>query len=87
VGNDNIRCFGDTPIYIDYHYNEWGRPVHVARKLFEMLILEGAQAGLAWITEKPLTVLTITNAKLFLEIAERYGSFDRFISWSNGSVN
>ncbi len=48
--NDPIRCFGDTPIYIDYHDNEWGRPVHEDRKLFEMLILEGAQAGLSWIT-------------------------------------
>ncbi len=48
--NEKIRCFGDTPIYIDYHDNEWGRPVHDDRKLFEMLILEGSQAGLSWIT-------------------------------------
>lgn len=48
--NDTIRCFSDTPLYIDYHDNEWGRPVHDDRKLFEMLILEGAQAGLSWIT-------------------------------------
>jgi DNA-3-methyladenine glycosylase I len=48
--SEKIRCFGDTPIYIDYHDNEWGRPVHDDRKLFEMLILEGAQAGLSWIT-------------------------------------
>ena len=41
---------GDTPIYIDYHDNEWGRPVHDDNRLFEMLILEGAQAGLSWIT-------------------------------------
>ncbi|MFC4559874.1 DNA-3-methyladenine glycosylase I [Virgibacillus kekensis] len=40
----------DEPIYIDYHDNEWGRPVHNDRKLFEMLSLEGAQAGLSWIT-------------------------------------
>lgn len=45
-----FRCFGDTPLYIGYHDNEWGRPVHDDRKLFEMLILEGAQAGLSWIT-------------------------------------
>ena len=38
------------PIYQDYHDFEWGRPVHDDRKLFEMLILEGAQAGLSWIT-------------------------------------
>jgi DNA-3-methyladenine glycosylase I len=40
----------DIPIYIDYHDNEWGRPVHDDNRLFEMLILEGAQAGLSWIT-------------------------------------
>lgn len=50
MDNEKIRCFGDIPIYIDYHDNEWGRPVHDDRKLFEMLILEGAQAGLSWIT-------------------------------------
>ena len=47
---EQTRCFGDTTIYIDYHDNEWGRPVHDDNKLFEMLILEGAQAGLSWIT-------------------------------------
>ena len=34
--------------YTDYHDSEWGVPVHDDRKLFEMLILEGAQAGLSW---------------------------------------
>ena len=48
--NDIFRCFGNTPLYIEYHDNEWGRPVHSDNKLFEMLILEGAQAGLSWIT-------------------------------------
>jgi len=47
---EKFRCFGDTPIYMDYHDNEWGRPVHDDHRLFEMLILEGAQAGLSWIT-------------------------------------
>ncbi len=37
-------------LYTAYHDEEWGRPVHDDRKLFEMLILEGAQAGLSWIT-------------------------------------
>ena len=108
----------DSPIFIDYHDNEWGRPVHDDRKLFEMLILEGAQAGLSWLTvlkrresyrksfdefdpnkvalydeEKFQELMTnegiirnrlkikaaITNAKLFLEIAEKHGSFDKFI--------
>lgn len=41
---------GDTPIYIDYHDNEWGRPTHEDRGLFEMLVLESMQAGLSWIT-------------------------------------
>jgi len=117
---DKIRCFGNTPIYIDYHDNEWGRPVHDDRKLFEMLILEGAQAGLSWITvlkkreayreafdgfdPKKVALYddakieelmanagiirnrlkinaAIINAKLFLKIAEKHGSFDNFI-WS-----
>jgi DNA-3-methyladenine glycosylase I len=38
------------PDYLDYHDKEWGVPLHDDRKLFEMLILEGAQAGLSWIT-------------------------------------
>ena len=37
-------------LYIDYHDEEWGEPVHDDQLLFEMLILEGAQAGLSWIT-------------------------------------
>ena len=115
---EKIRCFGDTPIYKDYHDNEWGRPVHDDRKLFEMLILEGAQAGLSWITVlkkreayreafdgfNPSKVAlygdakieklmanegiirnrlkigaAVTNAKLFLEVAQKHGSFDMFI--------
>lgn len=47
------RCFGNKPgqnFYADYHDQEWGIPVHDERKLFEMLILEGAQAGLSWET-------------------------------------
>jgi len=38
------------PLYLAYHDREWGRPVRDDRRLFELLILEGAQAGLAWIT-------------------------------------
>ena len=46
------RCewSGSDPLYIDYHDKEWGVPVHDDRRLFEMLFLEGAQAGLSWIT-------------------------------------
>jgi DNA-3-methyladenine glycosylase I len=40
----------DKPDYVAYHDNEWGVPVHDDRHLFEMLILEGAQAGLSWYT-------------------------------------
>jgi len=48
----NNRCpwVSDDPIYIEYHDNEWGVPVRDDRKLFEFLILEGAQAGLSWLT-------------------------------------
>ncbi len=40
----------DDPLYIDYHDTQWGVPVHDDRLLFEFLILEGAQAGLSWLT-------------------------------------
>lgn len=42
-------CRND-PLYIAYHDEEWGVPVHDDRRLFEMLVLEGAQAGLSWLT-------------------------------------
>jgi DNA-3-methyladenine glycosylase I len=46
------RCAwcGTDPLYVCYHDEEWGVPVHDERKHFEFLILEGAQAGLSWIT-------------------------------------
>lgn len=49
---ERIRCgwAGDDPLYIQYHDEEWGVPVHDDRRLFEMLNLEGAQAGLSWRT-------------------------------------
>jgi DNA-3-methyladenine glycosylase I len=40
----------DDPLYIRYHDEEWGVPVHDDRRLLEFLILEGAQAGLSWLT-------------------------------------
>lgn len=114
------RCewVSNEQIYIDYHDNEWGRPVHDDRKLFEMLILEGMQAGLSWITIlrkreafrkafdgfEPAKVAiykedkveelmanekiirhrgkinaAINNARIFLKVQEKYGSFDKFI--------
>jgi DNA-3-methyladenine glycosylase I len=42
-------CLGD-PLYVKYHDTEWGRPLKNNRRLFELLILEGAQAGLSWLT-------------------------------------
>ena len=47
-----IRCrwTHDDPLMVDYHDQEWGVPIHDDRLLFEFLILEGAQAGLSWIT-------------------------------------
>lgn len=49
---DLIRCpwAGTDPLYRDYHDREWGVPLYDNQTLFEFLILEGAQAGLAWIT-------------------------------------
>ena len=49
---DKIRCSwaGADPLYVAYHDHEWGVPLHDDQRLFEMLILEGAQAGLSWIT-------------------------------------
>jgi DNA-3-methyladenine glycosylase I len=41
---------GKDPLYIQYHDEEWGRPVHNDRKLFEAVILDGFQAGLSWLT-------------------------------------
>lgn len=117
---EKTRCSwpGDVPIYVDYHDNEWGRPTHDDRELFELLVLEGAQAGLSWLTIlkkreayreafdgfDPVRVArygeakaeelmanagivrnrlkinaAITNAKLFLDVIEEFGSFDAFI--------
>lgn len=117
-----IRCswVGNNPIYIDYHDNEWGKPVYDDNQLFEMLILEGMQAGLSWITilkkrdefrkafdnfdfdkislydnNKILELMqnrgiirnrlkinaTVNNAKYFIEVRKKYGSFAKFI-WS-----
>jgi DNA-3-methyladenine glycosylase I len=53
VGSDGVaRCWwpGDDPLYVAYHDDDWGRPVRDEGELFEKLILDGAQAGLSWIT-------------------------------------
>jgi DNA-3-methyladenine glycosylase I len=51
-GKNHQRCVwpGNDPLYCAYHDEEWGVPLHDDRRLFEFLILEGAQAGLSWIT-------------------------------------
>jgi len=50
--SDIVRCewCGNDPLYVRYHDEEWGVPSRDDQHLFEMLLLEGAQAGLAWIT-------------------------------------
>jgi DNA-3-methyladenine glycosylase I len=52
MNNNTPRCpwCGEEPLYIAYHDEEWGVPCHDDRRLFEFLILEGAQAGLSWLT-------------------------------------
>lgn len=49
---EQLRCSwcGNDPLYVKYHDEEWGVPIFNDRTLFEFLVLEGAQAGLAWIT-------------------------------------
>ncbi|MGE5140152.1 MAG: DNA-3-methyladenine glycosylase I [Rudaea sp.] len=52
VARQRKRCAwaGTDPVYVAYHDEEWGQPLHDDRRLFELLCLEGAQAGLSWIT-------------------------------------
>ncbi|MCX2494232.1 DNA-3-methyladenine glycosylase I [Pedobacter sp. PF22-3] len=118
--DSTIRCSWATsdPLYIKYHDEEWGKPVYDDKILFEFLILEGAQAGLSWITilrrrenyrkafadfdvnkvaaftEKDVERLmndegiirnrlkvngAITNAKLFMEFQQEFGSFSKYM--------
>ena len=66
------------PLYIEYHDNEWGVPLHDDKKLFELLVLEGFQAGLSWIT---ILKKRKNFAKAFSQwnwdIVASYGSDDR----------
>lgn len=110
-------CLSD-PLYVKYHDEEWGKPVTDDRKMFEFLVLEGAQAGLSWFTilkkrenyrclfaqfdpekvaaftrkdiERILTdpgiirnrlkvEASVSNARLFLDLCEEYGSFCDFL--------
>jgi DNA-3-methyladenine glycosylase I len=113
------RCpWGDNPRMIAYHDGEWGVPLHDDRRLFEFLLLEGAQAGLSWSTilarregyarafagfdpdvvarfdepairrllgdpgiirnERKIRA-AVGNARAFLDVRERCGSFDAYI--------
>lgn len=114
------RCpwAGNDPLYVSYHDNEWGVPVYDDKTLFEMIVLDGAQAGLSWITilrkrenfrkafdnfdpfkiarydQKRINELlsnpgiirnrlkiesAINNAKSYINIIEKKGSFSSFI--------
>ena len=114
------RCpwAGSDPLYIRYHDTEWGVPLHDDRRLFEFLILEGAQAGLSWITvlkkrnnyqvafdgfdpekvaryrndeirklidnegiirNRLKIAAAVDNARAFLKVQNRFGSFDTYI--------
>jgi DNA-3-methyladenine glycosylase I len=118
--HEKRRCpwCGTDELYVRYHDEEWGVPVRDDRKLFEFLVLEGAQAGLSWITilrrrenyraafadfdvqkvaefgESHVTRLmndagiirnkakiesAVKNARVFLKVAEEYGSFDAYL--------
>jgi len=52
MAENECRCpwCGNDPLYLAYHDHEWGVPLHEEARLFEMLTLEGAQAGLSWLT-------------------------------------
>ena len=118
--NSPTRCIwpGNDQLYIAYHDQEWGKPLHDDQQLFELLVLEGFQSGLSWITilrkrenfreafaQFNLAILSQwsdadlsnclqnpgiirnrlkieavrTNARAFIQIQEKFGSFDRFI--------
>jgi len=111
-------CGTTEELYIKYHDEEWGVPVRDDQKLFEFIVLEGAQAGLSWITilrrrenyraafanfdvskvvrfgdvdvtrllgdsgiirNKAKIQSTIKNAKVFLDVAEEFGSFSAYL--------
>jgi DNA-3-methyladenine glycosylase I len=75
-----LRCpwAGTDPLYVRYHDKEWGVPVTRDRKLFEFLILEGAQAGLSWITIlKRRSGFRKAFANFDPKKVERFGAKDR----------
>jgi len=123
-----VRCpwCGTDPLYMKYHDEEWGVPLHKDAKLFEFLVLEGFQAGLSWrtilykrenfqkafdnfdaekiarygkrkvdsllndagiIRNKLKIAATITNARAYLDILEKTGSFKDYLwQFTGGKV-
>ena len=86
----------NNPLYVAYHDQEWGIPLHDEQALFELLCLETYQAGLSWETDAELEGIlqnpavvrnrrkiyaTRANARAFLKIQAEFGSFDHYI-WS-----
>jgi DNA-3-methyladenine glycosylase I len=120
LAKEIIRCpwCGTDPLYMKYHDEEWGSPLHDDRQLFEFLVLEGFQAGLSWrtilykrdnfriafdnfdaekivrynqkkidklmndagiIRNKLKIAATITNAKSYLNMMDKHGSFNDYL--------
>lgn len=128
MSKEIIRCpwCGTDPLYMKYHDEEWGSPLHDDQQLFEFLVLEGFQAGLSWrtilykrenfrkafdnfdaekiarynqkkidkllsdagiIRNKLKVAATITNAKSYLNILDKYNSFDEYLwQFTDGRV-
>lgn len=78
--NDVIRCewCGVEEQYIKYHDKEWGLPIHSDRKLFEFLILEGAQAGLSWIT-------VLKKRKTYREVFDQF-NFNKVAKYKEAKI-
>ncbi|MBL1142791.1 MAG: DNA-3-methyladenine glycosylase I [Proteobacteria bacterium] len=65
-------------IYVKYHDKEWGVPLHSDRKLFEFLILEGAQAGLSWIT-------VLKKRKTYREVFDQF-DFNKVVTYKEAKI-
>src|SRR5882762_6740347 len=77
-----------SPDMRDYHDRQWGVPSHDDRYLFEMLTLEGAQAGLSWATIRNRLKIygTRTNARAFVKVQAEFGSFATYLwAWVDGT--
>lgn len=73
------RCFGDnSELYSKYHDEEWGVPVYDDEKLFEMLILEGAHAGLSW--------EIILKKRAGYKLAYDNFDYNKIINWDCGKI-